>query len=131
MKKTTMKKLAALACAGAMSVSLAACGNGNTNDAGSSGEGGDGVKIGILQYAQHPSLDNCYEGVIQGLEAAGYVDGENGVSIEFQNANGNTSDGDMMAKTMVSSGCDMIIAIATPAAMSAYAAAKDSGVPVI
>lgn len=131
MKKTAMKKLAALACAGAMSVSLAACGNGNTNDAGSSGEGGDGVKIGILQYAQHPSLDNCYEGVIQGLEAAGYVDGENGVSIEFQNANGNTSDGDMMAKTMVSSGCDMIIAIATPAAMSAYAAAKDSGVPVI
>lgn len=132
MKKTTMKKLAALACAGAMAVSLAACGN-TTNDTGSSsGEGGaDAVKIGILQYAQHPSLDNCYEGILQGLEEAGYVDGENGVSIDFQNANGNTSDADMMAKTMVSSGCDMIIAIATPAAMSAYAAAKDSNVPVI
>ena len=130
MKKNTMKKLLALACAGAMSVSLAACGNGNT-DGGSSGEtGGDTVKIGILQYAQHPSLDNCHEGVIQGLEEAGYVEGEN-ITIEFQNANGNTSDADMMAKTMVSSGCDMIIAIATPAAMSAYAAAKDEGVPVI
>ena len=76
MKKNTMKKLLALACAGAMSVSLAACGNGNT-DGGSSGEaGGDTVKIGILQYAQHPSLDNCHEGVIQGLAEAGYVEGE-------------------------------------------------------
>ncbi len=76
------------------------------------------MKIGILQYAQHPSLDNCYEGVLQGLAEAGYTDGENGVSIEFQNANGSTSDADLMAKTMVSTGCDMIIAVATPAAMS-------------
>ena len=137
MKKNTLKKLMALACAGAMSLSLAACGSGNTNAGGtpsSAGESTDGaknVKIGILQYAQHPSLDNCYEGILQGLAESGYVDGENGVSITFQNANGSTSDGDLMAKTMVSSGCDMIIAIATPAAMSAYAAAKDEGVPVI
>ena len=133
MKKNTMKKLTALACAGVMSLSLAACGNGGDPVPSSSGENGgaEGVKIGILQYAQHPSLDNCYEGVLQGLAEAGYTDGENGVSIEFQNANGSTSDADLMAKTMVSTGCDMIIAVATPAAMSAYAAAKDAGVPVI
>ena len=133
MKKNTMKKLTALACAGAMSLSLAACGSGGNSDPSSSGEAGgaEGVKIGILQYAQHPSLDNCYEGVLQGLAEAGYTDGENGVSIEFQNANGSTSDADLMAKTMVSTGCDMIIAVATPAAMSAYAAAKDADVPVI
>ncbi len=130
MKKNTMKKLMALACAGAMALSLAACGgNGQTGSAGNE-TGADGVKIGVLQYAPHPSLDNCYEGVLKGLEAAGYVDGQNGVSIEFQNANGNAADGDMMAKTMASS-CDMLIAIATPAAMSCYAAAKDDGVPVI
>lgn len=133
MKKNTMKKLTALACAGVMSLSLAACGNGGDPVPSSSSENGgaEGVKIGILQYAQHPSLDNCYEGVLQGLAEAGYTDGENGVSIEFQNANGSTSDADLMAKTMVSTGCDMIIAVATPAAMSAYAAAKDAGVPVI
>lgn len=134
MKKNTMKKLMALACAGAMSLSLAACGSsGNTETPSSGDESGaaESVKIGILQYAPHPSLDNCYTGIIQGLEEAGYVDGENGVTIEFQNSNGSTSDGDLMAKTMVSSGCDIIIAIATPSAMSAYAAAKDDGVPVI
>ena len=119
-----------------MTRSLAACGsNGGGNaDTRSSAEptgAASNVKIGILQYAPHPSLDNCYTGILQGLEEVGYVDGENGVSIEFQNANGSTSDGDLMAKTMVSSGCDIIIAIATPAAMSAYAAAKDDGVPVI
>ncbi len=32
MKKNTMKKLTALACAGAMSLSLAACGNGGNSD---------------------------------------------------------------------------------------------------
>ena len=133
MKKNTLKKLMALACAGAMSLSLAACGGSNSNETPSSGsEGGaaEGVKIGVLQFAPHPSLDNCYEGIIEGLAEAGYVDGENGVTIEFQNANGSTSDGDMMAKTMASS-CDMLIAIATPAAMSCYAAAKDDGIPVI
>ena len=57
MKKNTMKKLTALACAGAMSLSLAACGSGGNSDPSSSGEAGgaEGVKIGILQYAQHPS----------------------------------------------------------------------------
>ena len=136
MKKNTVKKMMALACAGAMTLSLAACGSnggGNADNQSSAEPTGaaSNVKIGILQYAPHPSLDNCYTGILQGLEEAGYVDGENGVSIEFQNANGSTSDGDLMAKTMVSSGCDIIIAIATPAAMSAYAAAKDDGVPVI
>ena len=26
------------------------------------------VKIGILQFAPHASLDNCYEGIIEGLK---------------------------------------------------------------
>lgn len=128
--KNTMKKLMALACAGAMALSLAACGG--TDDNGGSAASGDngGVKIGILQYAPHPSLDNCYEGILEGLAEKGYVDGEDGVSVMFQNANGSTADADLMAKTMASS-CDILIAIATPAAMSCYSAAKDSDVPVI
>ena len=79
MKKNMLKKLMALTCAGAMSLSLAACGS--ANDAQSSGGSDDaakdGIRIGVLQYATHPSLDNCYKGVLQGLEEAGYVDGEN------------------------------------------------------
>ena len=44
MKKNTMKKLMALACAGVMALSLAACGgNGQTGSAGNE-TGADGVK---------------------------------------------------------------------------------------
>ncbi|MDU1764302.1 MAG: ABC transporter substrate binding protein, partial [Anaerococcus vaginalis] len=42
-------------------------------------------KIGILQFAQHPSLDNCREGFLQGLEEEGFVEGEN-LEIDYQNA---------------------------------------------
>ena len=77
MRGDGMKRLTALLLAAALALSLAACGNGGNSDPSSSGEAGgaEGVKIGILQYAQHPSLDNCYEGVLQGLAEAGYTDG--------------------------------------------------------
>lgn len=130
MKQFKTKRLGALLCACAAILSLSACGPAQTPSAPDD-ENTKSVKIGILQYAPHPSLDNCYEGILMGLEEAGYKNGENGVSIEFQNANGSTSDADLMAKTLASSGCDILIGIATPAAMSAYAAAKDDNIPVI
>ena len=146
MKKKNLKKLLCLTAAFALCLALAACsgGTGDTqsSDTGSTapsdtgGDGGDAgnaeeVKIGIIQLVNHPSLNNCYEGTIQGLAEAGYVDGENGVTIDTKVADGKSETTDMMAKTMVSSGYDMIIAIATPAAMSAYSAARDAGIPVI
>jgi len=95
--------------------------------------GGNGTKvlnIGVIQFAPHPSLDNCYEGFVQGLKEAGFVDGEN-IKIDFQNAQGEMSNSDMIAKNMAASKYDMIVGIATPAAMSAYSAAKDNDIPVI
>ena len=32
-------------------------------------------KIGIIQFAEHGSLDNCREGFIEGLAEAGFVEG--------------------------------------------------------
>ena len=54
---------------------------------GSSNEGNDGeatVTIGISQFAEHASLDNCREGFLQGLSEAGFVEGEN-LIVEYQN----------------------------------------------
>mgnify|MGYP004527959359 FL=1 len=42
-------------------------------------------KIGVTQYADHPSLDNCREGFIQGLANEGFKEGEN-IEIETVNA---------------------------------------------
>ena len=76
-----MKKLAALGLSLTLVLSLAACGGGTDdtssgNDA-ASGESGETVKylIGISQYGQHGSLDNCREGFLQGLAQAGLVEG--------------------------------------------------------
>ena len=139
MKKHTLKKLFALAAGAAMTLSLAACApsGGNATPSGSASptvlppSGEKAVTIGIIQFAPHPSLDNCTEGTIKGLEAAGFKNGENGVTIDVKNAQGQMETGDMIAKNMVSSKYDLIIGVATPAAMSAYSAAKDSGVPTV
>lgn len=70
-----MKNLKKLLC-GALSLTmilaLAACGSssgGDHDDTGASG--GDAPIIGISQYGQHGSLDNCREGFLQGLKEAG------------------------------------------------------------
>jgi putative ABC transport system substrate-binding protein len=79
--------------------------------------------IGVIQFATHPSLDNCYQGFLEGV-------GE-GYAINFQNATADMSISDLQAKTMVAQGDAMLVGIATPAAMSCYAAARDSGTPVV
>ena len=72
MNLNVLKKLSALALALAMTASLAACG-GSDDAAGDDGDD-EAVKylIGISQYGQHGSLDNCREGFLQGLEQAGW-----------------------------------------------------------
>ena len=43
-----------------------------TASCGQANNSGDKVlSIGIIQYAPHPSLDNCYTGFVEGLEEAG------------------------------------------------------------
>ncbi len=89
----------------------------------------DQIRIGILQFAEHGSLDNCRTGFIEGLAAEGYVEGEN-VVFDVQNAQADTSIAAQIADIMAGK-YDMICAIATPAAMAAFNAAEDAGIPVI
>jgi putative ABC transport system substrate-binding protein len=86
--------------------------------------------VGIIQYAPHPSLDNCTEGFLLGLAEGGYTAGET-VTIDFQNAMGDMGNSDMQAKNMVAKGEAMLVGVATPSAMSAYAATKEAGIPVV
>lgn len=88
------------------------------------------IKIGILQFAPHASLDNCYEGIIQGLMNTGFVDGES-AEIEFVNGMGEIETNNLAAQGFVSKKYDIIIAIATPSAVASYAAARDAGIPVV
>jgi putative ABC transport system substrate-binding protein len=94
------------------------------------GEKDEKLVVGIAQFAEHPSLDNCREGFIAGLAEAGYVEGEN-LEIRYENANADGAVAAQIANEFVSSGVDLICAIATPAAQSCFSAAMDSDIPVV
>lgn len=87
------------------------------------------LRVGVIQYISHSSLDNCYQGVEEALRAK-YGDN---VIIDRQIGSDTSADADCAtyAKNMVAQGYDMLIAIATPAAVSAYAATEGTDIPVI
>lgn len=95
---------------------------------GTSGTGSSKYKVGIIQYMSHPSLDNCYNGIVAGLD-------EEGIEYElvYQTGSSASADSDCInyAKNMVADGCDIIIGIATNAAKAAFAATDDTDIPVI
>ncbi len=76
------------------------------------------LKIGVLQLIEHVALDSAYEGFVDGLAEAGYVDGEN-ISIDYQNAQGEQANCVTIAQKFVNDDVDLILAIATPAAQAA------------
>ena len=123
----TFKKLLALTLTLALSVALVACGN--TTSSTSSKSTAKKLTIGVIQYATNPSLDNCYNGLVQGLKESDYVDGDN-ITIDFKNAQGDIATANQIANNMSASNYDMIVGIATPAAMSAYGAANGE-IPVV
>ena len=86
--------------------------------------------IGISQFAEHGSLDNCREGFLEGLKEAGIEEGVN-LEVIFENAQSDTGTASTISDSFVSQGVDMICAIATPSAMSAYNSCMDTDIPVI
>ena len=87
------------------------------------------LTIGIAQFAEHPSLDNCRIGFIQGLAEKGYVEGDN-VEFLVQNAQADMGLTQQIAQQMAQE-CDLVCAIATPMAQAAVMACMDSNKPVI
>ena len=91
---------------------------------------GESYTIGISQFAEHGSLDNCRTGFLEGLKEAGIEEGVN-LTVLFDNAQADTATASMISDNYVSQKVDLICAIATPSAMSAYNSCLDSDIPVI
>lgn len=86
--------------------------------------------IGIAQFGEHGSLDNCREGLVAGLAEEGFVEGQN-LTIINENAQFDTGIANQIAQNFVAKKVDMIAAIATPMAQSSFNAAKDKDIPVV
>lgn len=93
-------------------------------------ESKDSYTIGISQFAEHGSLDNCREGFLEGLKEAGIEEGKN-LKVNYDNAQADTGTAGTIADSYVSKKVDLICAIATPSAMSAYNAAMSADIPVV
>ena len=119
-----MKKIISALLSAVLLVSLFA---GCSAQGGGSGSESAG-KVAILQYMTHSSLDNCTQGVKNALDAAG-------IAYDVQTGSSGSADADCQsyAAQMASGGYDMIIAVATPAAIAAYSAVQSAGtgIPVV
>ena len=110
-----------------MAIAAVGCGKETAKDAA---KGGAEYTIGIAQFAEHGSLDNCREGFIEGLKEEGIVEGEN-LEVLYDNAQTDTGTASTIADNYVSKKVDLIRAIATPCAMSAYNSAMNTDIPVV
>ncbi len=125
----TIKKFAALLLALSLLFALSACGgkdSPNTPDNSADGH----YTIGISQYGEHGSLDNCREGFLQGLAEEGIVEGEN-LTVDYQNAGFDDSIATQIGQSFSANDVDLMAAIATPSATACFAAAEDKDIPVI
>ena len=116
----------------AMMVSLAGCGGTESKEASSTDAAAEkSYTIGISQFAEHGSLDNCREGFLEGLKEAGIEEGKN-LTVEVKNADADMGTASQIAQNFVSDEeVDLICAIATPSAQSAYSAAEETKIPVV
>ena len=104
--------------------------NGGSNETNNNVNTNKTYKIGIGQFAQHSSLDNCKEGFLQGLASAGIKEGEN-LIIYYDNANSDTGLTAPIIEKYIAEEVHLICAIATPMAQTAYGSTMDKDIPVI
>lgn len=127
----TLKNLIAATLTLTLVLGLTACGSSSSSET-SAESGGESAtyKIGISQYGEHGSLDNCREGFLEGLAQAGIVEGEN-LEVLYENAHFDNQMTTQIGQTFSAADVDLMVGIATPSAVACYNAAEDKDIPVI
>ena len=124
------KKMISLMITEALLTAFAGCGAATSTSGSENSSGGENYTIGISQFAEHGSLDNCREGFLEGLKEEGLEEGKN-LTVKVNNAASDMGTAAQIAQSFAADDMDLICAIATPAAQAAYNAAMDKGIPVI
>ena len=106
---------------------LAGCGSDTAASDGSAGSApaASSFKVGVLQLTQHAALDAANAGFVAALADAGISED----AIDQQNASNDQSACATIAQTLVNDGCDLILAIGTPAAQAVLSATTE--IPII
>ncbi len=85
-------------------------------------------QVAITQIVEHPALDAIYQGILVGLDEAGF-NKQSGLEVNYQVAQGNTTVATQIAKKFAGSSSDVIIAISTPSAQAVASATQT--IPII
>ena len=95
-----------------------------------SSAGSAAYTIGVGQFAEHGSLDNCREGFMAGLAEEGIEEGVN-LTVLYDNSQADGGTASQIATNFAGKGVDLMCGIATPMAQAEYGVAKKSDIPVI
>lgn len=86
------------------------------------------VTVAVSQIVEHPALDATRQGLLDGLKAKGYVDGQN-LKFEYKTAQGNPAIAVQIAREFVGEKPDVLVGIATPTAQALVAMTRS--IPVV
>ncbi len=147
MKNVTFKKKAlSLVMAVAMVLSFAACGTGTAGSSASAeaqtstasgtapvqAEEGKVYKVGIVKYVDDASLDQIQKSIQDELDKKG---AELGVTFDYadytKNGQADSTTLNQIASDLIADQVDVIVPIATPAAMIMQTATEDNQIPVV
>jgi len=88
------------------------------------------ILIGIAKIVEHPALDAVEQGMIDGLEEAGY---RRGVDVDYllASAQGDTSIAVGIAQNFLAQRVDIVVAITTPMALAAAQVLGGTDIPIV
>ncbi len=131
MKNSMMKKLLTLTLAGAMTLSLAACGAKDTQPSDQqSDDAAKTYKVAVIKQLDHASLDEIANAITAELDK---LAADNGVTIEYDVTSGQNDQSTLkqLSDQAIADGVDAIIPIATTAAQIAALSAEETKTPVV
>lgn len=88
----------------------------------------DKVRVAVAQIVEHPALDTLREGLKEGLEKAGYVEGKN-LTWTYENAQGNPTTAVQIGHKLVGLEPKVIVTLSTP--MTQAVATSTNEIPIV
>lgn len=85
--------------------------------------------VALTYIVEHPAIDAARKGIVDGLAAAGWVEGKS-LTLSVASAQGSMPTQTQIAKSFVGRSPDLIVAISTPSAQACQAAAKGR-IPIV
>jgi putative tryptophan/tyrosine transport system substrate-binding protein len=90
---------------------------------------GKTYRIGFSQIVDHPALNATRQGFLDGLKAAGFVEGKNLV-FSYQNAQGDVGNARNIATKFIADGVDLLAPCTTPNVQATIRVARGGTIPV-